>query len=163
MVLQENEAAREKLEEALQLSPEDPETLTIMGRTLFAMGDYTYAIPEQMEPGDRGFQIRVSLPGFHPVVQDLLRLIPQGELAADIEFQLIASIILVPFHALVHEGQGLVGLSQTAERLGFMLDQPLPCWAEPMRRAPSWRRPGICLCATTANITAVRTRISTKP
>lgn len=44
MQLEQYEAARERFEAALELAPEDPEVLTMMGRILFTTGDYTYAV-----------------------------------------------------------------------------------------------------------------------
>lgn len=44
MQLQQTEEARRKLEEALQLAPEDPEVLTVMGKILYVTGDYGYAV-----------------------------------------------------------------------------------------------------------------------
>lgn len=43
MQMQEIDAAREKFDEALKMAPEDPDVLTLMGRILFATGDYAYA------------------------------------------------------------------------------------------------------------------------
>lgn len=40
MQLGENDRAREKFEQALELAPEDPKVLTIMGQILFSSGDY---------------------------------------------------------------------------------------------------------------------------
>lgn len=44
MQLEETEAAREKFEEALKIAPEDPEVLTLMGKILFASGEYAHAV-----------------------------------------------------------------------------------------------------------------------
>jgi len=44
MQMQETEAAREKLEQALALAPEDPEVLTLMSKIVFSTGDYPYTI-----------------------------------------------------------------------------------------------------------------------
>lgn len=44
MKLGRTQEAKEKLEAALAEAPEDPEVLTLMGKILFASGDYTYAI-----------------------------------------------------------------------------------------------------------------------
>lgn len=44
MQLKQPEPAREKLSEALDLAPEDPEVLTIMGKILFSTGDYGGAV-----------------------------------------------------------------------------------------------------------------------
>lgn len=48
--------AREKFEEALTMAPENTEVLTLMGRILFASGDYAYAVDifqrlRQLSPG----------------------------------------------------------------------------------------------------------------
>lgn len=44
MQLQQTDAARKKFEEALEIAPDDPEVLTLMGKILFVTGDYPYAV-----------------------------------------------------------------------------------------------------------------------
>ena len=44
MQLGRNEEAREKFQQALEIAPDDPEVLILMGKILFTAGDYPYAV-----------------------------------------------------------------------------------------------------------------------